>query len=93
MTQAVLVEHPHYAVLPSQSVQEEQDANLAFANSIANYLSRLNEDEVICLNQFDLEKNVGFLDLYPIMFRLCSNIFELRSLTYLVLVKMFELIM
>ncbi|EJW85885.1 BESS domain-containing protein [Wuchereria bancrofti] len=45
VTQAVLVEHPHYAVLPSQSLQEEHDANLAFANSIANYLSRLNEDE------------------------------------------------
>uniref|UniRef100_A0A915PKJ0 BESS domain-containing protein n=1 Tax=Setaria digitata TaxID=48799 RepID=A0A915PKJ0_9BILA len=45
VTQAVLVEHPHYAVLPGQSLQEEHDANLAFANSIANYLSRLNEDE------------------------------------------------
>ncbi|VDO83328.1 unnamed protein product, partial [Onchocerca flexuosa] len=46
VTQAVLVEHPHYAVLPNQSLQEEHDANLEFANSIANYLSRLNEDEV-----------------------------------------------
>ncbi|CAG9537054.1 unnamed protein product [Cercopithifilaria johnstoni] len=45
VTQAVLVEHPHYAVLPSHSLQDEHDANLAFANSIANYLSRLNEDE------------------------------------------------
>ncbi|KAM3723934.1 Transcription factor [Dirofilaria immitis] len=45
VTQAVLVEHPHYAILPNQSLQEEHDANLAFANSIANYLSRLNEDE------------------------------------------------
>lgn len=48
MTQAVSVEHPHYAVLPSQSLQEEHEANLAFANSIANHLSRLNEDEVCC---------------------------------------------
>ncbi|EJD75929.1 BESS domain-containing protein family protein [Loa loa] len=45
VTQAVSVEHPHYAILPSQSLHEEHDANLAFANSIANYLSRLNEDE------------------------------------------------
>lgn len=45
VTQAVLVEHPHYAVLPNQSLQEEHEANLAFANSVANYLSGLNEDE------------------------------------------------
>lgn len=50
VTQAVLVEHPHYAVLPSQSLQEEHEANLAFANSIANYLSGLNEDEVSIQN-------------------------------------------
>uniref|UniRef100_A0A183EKT8 BESS domain-containing protein n=1 Tax=Gongylonema pulchrum TaxID=637853 RepID=A0A183EKT8_9BILA len=41
-----VVQAPHYAVLSSQSRQhEEHDADLAFANSIANHLSRLNEDE------------------------------------------------
>lgn len=60
VTQAVLVEHPHYAVLPSQSLQEEHDANLAFANSIANYLSGLNEDEVSYLNKSNHKKDYHF---------------------------------
>ncbi|VDN03826.1 unnamed protein product [Thelazia callipaeda] len=44
-TQAVSVEQPHYSVLSNQSLQEEHEANLAFANSIASHLSRLNDDE------------------------------------------------
>lgn len=38
-------QQPQYTVLTSQPVHSQHDADLAFANSIASHLSRLNDDE------------------------------------------------
>ncbi|VDM43289.1 unnamed protein product [Toxocara canis] len=45
IAQPLTVQQPQYTLLSSQPIQTQHDADLAFANSIATHLSRLNEDE------------------------------------------------
>lgn len=46
ITQQLSVQQPHYTMLTNQSITNNQDEHLEFANSIATHLARLNDDEV-----------------------------------------------
>ncbi|VDK57112.1 unnamed protein product [Anisakis simplex] len=41
----ITIQQPQYTILSSHPIQTQTDADIAFANSIASHLSRLNEDE------------------------------------------------